>query len=146
MTRCYYYYPYRNHLSHHPRFCCHAIHYSAIMAMFNVVDDIHEAIIGQLSDIYIYYILSYGCFCIGLCICPYQSVSALAWRLGPVRTALADTKSDTKNTHMIIILSLMYCDLYWPPQNIWNKVNLFIKYHIQGIVRVYQWVRNAILL
>ena len=50
-----------------------------------------------------------------------------------------------KNTHMIIILSLMYCDLYWQPQNIWNKVNLFIKYHIQGIVRVYQWVRNAIL-
>ena len=51
-----------------------------------------------------------------------------------------------KNTHMIIILSLMYCDLYWQPPNIWNKVNLFIKYHIQGIVRVYQWVRNAILL
>ena len=34
----------------------------------------------------------------------------------------------------------MYCDLYWQPYNIWNKVNLFIKYHIQGIVRVYQWV------
>ena len=51
-----------------------------------------------------------------------------------------------KNTHMIIISSLMYCDLYWQPQNIWNKVNLFIKYHIQGIVRVYQWVRNAIFL
>ena len=51
-----------------------------------------------------------------------------------------------KNTHMIIILSLMYCDLYWQPQNIWNKVNLFIKYHIQGIIKVYQWVRNAILL
>ena len=32
------------------------------------------------------------------------------------------------------------------PQNILNKVNMFIKYHIQGIVRVYQWVRNAILL
>ena len=40
MTR---WYPtYQNHLSHHPRFCYHVPHplmYSAIMAMFSVVDD-----------------------------------------------------------------------------------------------------------
>ena len=35
-------------------------------------------------------------------------------------------------------------NVLWQPQNIWNKVNMFIKY--QGIVRVYQWVTNAILL
>ena len=72
----------------------------------------------------------------------------VAVRIGPSRQARADTDCEGryKVTHMIIILSLMYCDLYWQPQNIWNKVNLFIKYHIQGIVRVYQWVRNAILL
>ena len=76
----------------------------------------------------------------------------VAVRIGPIRQARADTdcegryKVRHKNTHMIIILSLMYCDLYWQPQNIWNKVNLFIEYHIQGIVRVYQWVIYAILL
>ena len=45
MTR---WYPtYQNHLSHHPRFCYHVPHplmYSAIMAMFSVVDDdVHVA-------------------------------------------------------------------------------------------------------
>ena len=64
----------------------------------------------------------------------------VAVRIGPSRQARADTdcegryKVRYKNTHMIIILSLMYCDLYWQPQKIWNKVNLFIKYHIQGLL------------
>ena len=53
MTR---WYPtYQNHLSHHPRFCYHVPHplmYSAIMAMFSVVDDdVHVAINCQLSEI-----------------------------------------------------------------------------------------------
>ena len=53
-----------------------------------------------------------------------QSVSSLAWRLGPIRTATGRYKVRYKNTHMIIILSLMYmyCDLYWQPKNIWIKV------------------------